>query len=537
MPRPILPKLLGAAVIFLAGAGVGLGIFFILKPSRNEVNYINDKKSSVTSKSLSVNSSQESDSSLIEDINLDASEVDSIEMELVSLLRERGGQGALDFYLSLPSGERRMRGVTGALLKISRDEGIERAIQLVMTLSESDIHGMTIPNFFIPVDERDMLRVLSGLRLVKNESLRNQCLQMIFERSSEFDLDEVIVLISNSQLEDEAAGFLEMFVATRMAVERPFEAAEITKLLSQEQKSTLAPDLMRNWPSDLLPEASKWLFENNLTSHALNSSLLALIEANHSENAEAVESLLEELPPGNASDNAHAYFCELLFNFSVSDASKWVLGLKSSDGKDIAARAFLSKMVTESSGDAIDFALNSVNSDSEKLKYMSMVAASLGEKGEGDVISSLRENERIPEELKDVAISSAYRSWALSDPSSLVGDEENSALALEDDKVLANVILSLGSRSPKDAVLWVTESDYGSPEAVGLAYERWARREPTLAAEWVVNVPEGVARDSAYSAIAKSVQFSDPDSAREWCEAIADDEIRIETVREIFGAD
>jgi hypothetical protein len=63
--------------------------------------------------------------------------------------------------------------------------------------------------------------------------------------------------------------------------------------------------------------------------------------------------------------------------------------------------------------------------------------------------------------------------------------------------------------------------------------ERWAKKDPVAAGEYLTDMPQSATRDNAVSSYACEVDGSDPQIAAEWAGSIQNEEMRIDTLNAV----
>jgi len=126
---------------------------------------------------------------------------------------------------------------------------------------------------------------------------------------------------------------------------------------------------------------------------------------------------------------------------------------------------------------------------------------------------------------RDELLAHAVNQWAGSDPQGAVQWASQVPEAGTRERLLAAIATTWAASDPiAGATLAVKSLSPGRRQAdavVGIV-QQWVQREPEAAAAWVVQFPEGMARDAALENVVKLWVDRDPDAAGNWLKTLAD---------------
>ncbi len=143
--------------------------------------------------------------------------------------------------------------------------------------------------------------------------------------------------------------------------------------------------------------------------------------------------------------------------------------------------------------------------------------------------------EGLPEgAIKASAFDRVAESFAEQDPAGAADWVKSHAGNEYAERAVREVAEELGREDPGEAVRWLGELPEASQNsAIGQSMERWAKKDPVAAGEYLTDMPQSATRDNAVSSYAREVDGSDPQIAAEWAGSIQNEEMRTDTLNAV----
>lgn len=456
-----------------------------------------------------------------------------ISQVVINEIEKKGPRSSIDYYLSLPYGEKRMMGLTYALVALAQ-ENMREAINLFESLGPMDRHSMMLRNMFIPHDAQDLERVISGLKYLPSNVRREDVISEIINKSMQFGSSEILFMLESDNFSLEDKKMVKICYVRSLIVEDPINAVSHVNLLEPGLVNLVSQDLIRNWPSDDLKAAADWITGGpGLSAESEKRALLTLVSRTNSENIDEVKSIVENLPPGTSYDDVYGSLVSILYDKDPSMANDWIERIPNGVGRDKAVVEYFRRTVFADPEKALDDVLFRYGTGGVAGDVMISALSEATNVAPESAISWVYNADNLENNAREEYLDVVNTQWALGSYDSYlkkVIDDPNFS-GTEDAIDVAIEIFS--EDFPSAAANWIEENGKVTADRASQVVKMWTNSRPMEAASWVSELPAGDVRDSAVASMVAELQLSDPSSAREWAATI-ENEILREQVLEDF---
>ncbi|MBK1834166.1 hypothetical protein [Roseibacillus ishigakijimensis] len=277
-----------------------------------------------------------------------------ISQTVINEIQKKGPHSSIDYYLSLPYGEKRMMGLTYALVALAK-ENMKEAINIYESLGSMDRHSMMLKNMFIPSDAQDLERVISGLKYLPSNVKREDVISEIINKSMQFGSSEILLMLDSDHFSLEDKKVVKICYVRSLIVEDPINAVFHVNLLEPGLVNLVSQDLIRNWPAGDLKAAADWITGGpGLSAESEKRALLTLVSRANSENIDEVKSIVANLPPGSSYDEVYGTLVSILYDKDPSMADDWIEQIPNGVGRDKAVVEYFRRTVFADPEKALD---------------------------------------------------------------------------------------------------------------------------------------------------------------------------------------
>lgn len=454
--------------------------------------------------------------------------------EFSSIIHDMGAREAFEYFLTLPFGTARMKGLDMALFEISRTD-IESAVLLARSLGPNDVHFYTFANLYIPTEAKGVLRSITAALNLAPGKERELAIRVISESACQFDREKLEDLLNSDNLSTSERNIISTCIARSLLADDPLAASSAISMLPFDMKASLANDLMATWPTNDFGAAVKWLYDNEMPSALMEKALFTLIQKNTKLHEADMKKLVEELPPGKVGDSSFAYLSEILYNKDKNLCLEWSLSLPEGVGKNIVLQSYFARSMSESPVEAMNNVLG-MNLDPRVVS--SIGSSMMGSWGHKDPVAAMEWAAEIDgsPNMKNAFKTQVALSWAVNDLGGLIEYSKGNPQILESEVVITKLISNYTKSNPDQAARWLIDSGRATPDRVKQVASGWLDTDPQAASTWVGALPTGEIRDSGAMAVAERMAYDDPESAQKWAESISDPQSRHKTLEAINRA-
>ncbi len=435
-------------------------------------------------------------------------------IERDAYVKARSGYESLEHFRSLPRGRERSNGIMLSLVKISREISIEEALKISKEFGNNDIESTLLSNMFTPQSAIDLKRVISKLGLIKNAPNFTDILNEIANSSRAFDDGDIFKLMNDPSLTKEDKAAIEFCYATNIIKKDPIQVSLMIQLFDAKQKSLLIPDIIDNWPTSKINEGVAWLFKSTSDSATLQSALWNLTNKYTEDQPDKIMDIIESAPPSNATDNAHKFVVDIVYDTDPEKAISWAKNLPLGNGRKIAMQAILDRVAQNNIKSAIETAkgFSTDASDHSGIAYVGHVVGLDNPVSAMQLSTSLIKNEG----EQKIFQNSVLLAWAMTKPENFIQIAKDNPSYTNNENVVDALFQSYSAVSHKNAADWFVANNLLTDNRINNLITNWMFEDSMGASQWIYNMRPSHLKNTAIISLINQIKNTDPFSAAQW---------------------
>ena len=423
-------------------------------------------------------------------------------------------KAAGDYLVSLTDKngrDRAMRYVMAAFM----DQGVDAAKAWASSLPPGYHRTNAIQSLISSLAKRDPMRALAILQEMPAET-RNYSYQTVFGAWAQSDAQGAAAKVMELPKGANRDGAIRS-VASNWAQSIPVDAFAWAKDMQEKsQQSAAMQTIISQWAavdSAGARTAALALPTGELRNNAV-STLISQIAGRSPDEAKA---LLDELPEGSARSAGVSALVNALAQTDPKAAAELVAQMPDDRRRGDAVSNVAMRFARSDTTSALAWA-ETLGGDQRNSAF-SGIAYTWTQQDPKAAFDYYAKHEIMSAD--GFMVNQALRNWAQSDSTEALAWARTLPDGKLKDRALSTVIVSMADHDPREAAKMIRSLPASSQDdAAGSLAARWATNDPTAAAQWAANLPEGDARSKATRSIVATWAERDVAKTAAWLEKL-----------------
>ncbi|CAA6689875.1 MULTISPECIES: hypothetical protein [unclassified Lentimonas] len=393
----------------------------------------------------------------------------------------------------------------------------------ILTESPTSRDDWAYTSVFMNWAKNDVGGALAALESLKPGTTRNNARQGFSIALIQQDLPQSAAIASSLKDADDRKEVLSTVLGQWIVAD--IDAA--LDYLEQTPEGSLKTDLIANSIYSITkvsPATALAYTQQHLQGRQFDNAIQSIInELALSSPAEAI-ALIDNMPYGRAYEKSVNSLVKEWSKSAPIEALEWASALPPSDERNDAVRHAIDAL-TSNSIDAAKNRILSLADGQEKTLLIKSISSHLARDEPQVALDWVHSLE--PSDASASALNKVLSTWAFKDPSALVDylDTQSVELQREHSK---NIAQSWARKDPSAASTWAVqiEDEDASRAAINQVSWEWLEHDTYAATVWISELENGTSRDMAVTNLVRKVTTSEPEAAFKWSATIRTEKIR-----------
>ncbi len=407
--------------------------------------------------------------------------------------------------------DRAMRYVMAAFV----DQGVDAAKAWATSLPPGYHRTNAVQSLISSLAKRDPMKALAILQEMPAET-RGYSLQTVFGTWAQSDAPGAAAKVMEMPKGANRDGAIRS-VASNWAQNSPVDAFAWAKDMQEKSQQTAAMQTVISQWAAVDSAGARTAALALPTGELRNNAVSTLISQIAGRSPDEAKALLEELPEGNARSAGVSALVNALAYTDPKAAAELVTQMPGDRRKGDAVSNVAMRFARSDTASALAWA-ETLGGDQRNSAF-SGIAYTWTQQDPKAAFDYYAKHEIMSAD--GFMVNQALRNWAQSDSTEALAWARTLPDGKLKDRALSTVVVSMADHDPREAAKMISSLPASSQDdAAGNLAARWATNDPTAAAQWAANLPEGDARRMATRNVVATWAERDVAKTAAWLEKL-----------------